>query len=265
MAVRLLYCVFEKTGGLDKLGDVKEQAKVRYFYIDVWRGIAIVMMIVFHFAYDLSFFKYIEIDFNSEPFWLNFRTLIVTVFLCLVGISLQLAAKRTLNFQRYFRRVGLLVGAAALVSVGSYFIFSDNLIYFGVLHFIAVASVLGLLFRKLFWINLVLGLVIIISGIQFYQGVFAPSFWYWTGLMSDRPYRVDYVPLFPWFGVVLIGMFLARVIENYELLSAASRGGHWIVDTLAWGGRHSLLIYLLHQPLLFGGFYSVIFFMSLNK
>jgi len=257
VAVRLLCCISEKIGRLDKLGDVKEQTKARYFYIDVWRGIAIVMMIVFHFVYDLSFFEYIEVDFNREPLWLNFRILIVAIFLCLVGISLQLATKRTLNLQRYFRRMGLLIGAAALVSVGSYFVFPDNLIYFGVLHFIAVASVLGLLFKKLFWANLILGLVIIILGIQFYQGVFASSFWYWTGLMSDRPYRVDYVPLSPWFGVVLIGMFLACVIEKYKVLSIKYHRKNKVISFLAWGGRHSLLIYLLHQPLFFLGFYGV--------
>ncbi len=251
-------------GDVGDVGDVKQHANARYFYIDVWRGIAIVMMVFFHFVYDLSHFKYVDIDFTREPFWLNFRLLIVTLFLCLVGISLQLSARYSLNIGRYFRRMGKLVGAAVLVSVSSYLVFPDKPIYFGVLHFIAVASVLGLLFRHLFWANLILGLIIIALGTQLHAGLFDAPFWYWTGLMSNRPFSADYVPLLPWFGVVLIGMFLARVIEKYKVLSTTSRRGNKIAEALAWGGGHSLLIYLLHQPLFFGGFYLVMFFMSLS-
>lgn len=247
------------------MSDVTKKPEGRYFYIDVWRGIAVAMMIVFHVTYDLAHFQYLDIDFDREPFWLNFRILIVTLFLCLVGISLQLASRHALNLRRYFRRLGLLTGAAMLVSIGSYLSFPDSFIYFGVLHFIAVASVLGLLFRKFLWMNLVLGVAIIVFGIQFYAGLFDSPFLYWTGLMSDRPYRVDYVPLLPWFGVVLIGMFLARMIEKHEILSVTGQGSNRIVDTLAWGGKHSLLIYLLHQPLFFGGFYLVGFFLPLDS
>ncbi len=242
------------------MSDAIEQAKARYLYLDVWRGIAIVMMIVFHFVYDLSHFKYLDIDFNREPFWLNFRILIITLFLCLVGVSLQMAVTRTLNIRRYVRRIGQLIGAATLVSIGSYLTFPDSPIYFGVLHFIAMASVLGLLFKKLFWMNFVLGLGVIGFGIWFQAGLFDSPFWYWVGLMNEVSATVDYVPLIPWFGVVLIGMFLARVIEKYELLSLAKQRGSWLVEMLAWGGRHSLLIYLVHQPLFFGGFYLLMFF-----
>ena len=241
-----------------------KQTSGRYFYIDVWRGIAIAMMIFFHFTYDLSYFQYLDIDFDQEPFWLNFRIVIVTLFLCLVGISLQLATRHKLNHKRYFRRLGLLIGAAALVSAGNYLVMPDALIYFGVLHFIAVASVLGLLFRKLFWMNLVLGLLVIMFGIQFHEGLFDSPFWYWTGLMSGRPYSADYVPLLPWFGVVLIGMFLAGVIVKYGILSIETHEGNRMMGMLAWGGQHSLLIYLLHQPLFFGGFYLVTYLMSLG-
>ncbi len=241
------------------MGDVRQQPKGRYLYIDVWRGVAIVMMIVFHFFYDLNNFQYVEIDFNREPFWLYFRTLIVTLFLCLVGISLQLSTGHRLNLPRFLRRFGLLIGAAALVSIGTYLVLPNTPIFFGVLHFIALASVLGLLFRRFFWMNLVLGLGIIIAGIQFQAGLFESPLWYLVGLMRDRPFTSDYVPLFPWFGVVLIGMFLACVIKKYGLLSTSAQGRNNIVNTLAWGGKHGLLIYLLHQPLLFGGFYLVEF------
>jgi len=246
------------------LSDVVNQSKGRYFYIDVWRGIAVALMIVFHFTYDLSHFQYLDIDFDREPFWLNFRIVIVTLFLCLVGISLQLATGHGITPSRYYKRLGRLVGAATLVSIGSYIVFPDSFIYFGVLHFVVVASVLGLLFRNLFWLNLISGVAIIVIGIQFYAGLFESPLWYWTGLMSGRPYSEDYVPLLPWFGVVLIGMFTGLLIEKYGLLDVDNRGEGALTRALAWGGRHSLLIYLLHQPLLFGGFYLVIYLMPSN-
>ena len=245
-----------------RFADAEEWQSNRYFHIDVLRGIAIVMMVVFHFVFDLDHFQYIDVDFDRDPFWVNFRTLIVTIFLCLVGISLQLATGRLLNFRRYFRRLVQLVGAAAIVSFVSYSIFPDRPILFGVLHFIALASVLGLLFRRFYWMNLLLGVAVILLGIQFQSGLFDSAFWYWAGLMRERPITSDYVPLFPWFGVVLIGMYLARVIEKYELLSKTTQRKNGFSRLLALGGRHSLLIYLLHQPLFFGGFYLVLFVFS---
>lgn len=234
----------------------------RYFYLDVLRGVAIVMMVVFHFIFDLAHFQYIEADFNRDPFWVNFRILIVTSFLLLVGISLQLATGRSLNFRRYFRRLVLLMLAAAAVSISIYFVLPDKPVLFGILHFIAFASVLGLLFRRFYWLNLLFGIIVIVLGIKFHTGLFDSWFWYWTGLMSNRPFTSDYVPLLPWFGVVLIGMFCARVIERYELLSNTEQGENIAARLLALGGRNSLLIYLLHQPLFFGGFYLVLLFLS---
>lgn len=234
----------------------------RYFHIDMLRGIAIVLMVIFHFFYDLNYFHYIDVDFDRDPFWRNFRTLIVTFFLLLVGVSLQLATGGGMDLRRYLRRLGLLIVAAALVSIGNYVVMPNRPILFGVLHFIALASVFGLLFRQFYWVNLSLGIGIIVLDIQVKTGLFESPFWYWVGLMKDPPVTSDYVPMMPWFGVVLIGMFLARVIQKYELLSYTAQGENAVTRFLALGGRHSLLIYLLHQPLLFGGFYLVLLFIQ---
>ncbi len=254
----------ESQAVLNKFAAMKGEPGERYIHIDAARGVAIVMMVVFHFTYDLNHFNFIKADFNHDPFWLNFRTLIVTFFLCLAGISLQLATGRGLNYRRYLARLMLLVAAAAIVTAGSYLVFRDSVILFGVLHFIVVASVIGLLFRHLYWANLLLGVALIIVGVQFQHEWFNALAWHWIGLASQRPATVDYVPLLPWFGVILIGMFLGRLVEAHQLLNTASQGSGGFTRFLALGGRHSLLIYLLHQPLLFGGFYLVIFFIPPN-
>jgi len=233
------------------------QGQHRYLHIDVLRGIAIVMMVVFHFTFDLNYFRYISVDFYHDPFWLHFRTLIVTLFLGLVGVSLQLATRHGLNVRRYSYRLAQLIGAAALVSVGSYLATPERMILFGVLHFIVIASLLGLLFRHLYWTNLLLGVGLIALDVLFQHRWFDAPAWHWIGLMTHKPVTQDYVPLIPWFGVVLMGMFAGRAIEKHQLLNATRQGGNMLIRLLALGGRHGLLIYLIHQPLLFGGFYLV--------
>jgi len=212
------------------------------------------MMFVFHFSYDLNFFGYVQINFLEEPFWANFRRVIVSSFLLLVGISIVLANRQKLNIQKFTRRLILLIGYAALVSLGSYFMFPESYIYFGILHFIAVASVLGLFFRKFYWLNLVLGSVLVLLD-SLYSNVFfnAPSI-NWLGLMTYLPHTEDYVPLIPWFGVVLIGMFIGKTLfaDNNTPTWLAWNATNPITKTLAFGGRHSLHIYILHQPIFIG-------------
>lgn len=241
---------------------VNEKSRVRYIQIDAARGFAIVLMVIFHFTYDLNHFNYVEVDFNHDPFWLNFRTLIVTLFLGLVGISFQLATGKGVNLRRYCSRLMVLVAAAVAVTLGSYLVFPDKVILFGILHFIAVASVVALLFRRFYGINLLLGVGLIVFGVQFQHAWFNSLAWHWVGLTSQGPSTVDYVPLLPWFGVVLIGMFLGSLIERQRLLEKVSQQSNGLTRSLALGGRHSLMIYLLHQPLLFGGLYLLSFFIS---
>ena len=140
--------------------------KQRYLIIDVLRGLAIAMMFHYHFSFDLNHFSFIQQDFYRDPFWVNYRTVIVSLFLTLVGVSLSLATRRSFNPKSYFRRLGMLVFFAALVSIASYIQFADRMIFFGILHFIAVASVLGLAFTRFYWTNLILGTGLIILGIQ---------------------------------------------------------------------------------------------------
>lgn len=231
---------------------------VRYASVDIMRGLAIAMMVVFHFCYDLNDFGYVELDFYHDPFWLHFRTLILSSFLLLVGVSLQLATMKGVKPKPYLRRLGQLITAAAAVSLGTYAMFGERMILFGVLHFIALASVLGLMFRRLYWSNLVLGVGLLLLDVFFQHAWFDQRAWHWIGFMTDKPVTLDYVPLVPWLGVVLIGMFLARLSIQKAWLGKSEKGvNNSLARVLALAGRHGLLIYLVHQPLLFGGFYAL--------
>jgi len=228
----------------------------RYQLIDIFRGVAIVLMMVYHFNYDLVYFALADFDFNHDIVWLGFRTLILSLFLFLVGVSLQIAALRGLRTVRYLRRLAYVFFSALLVTAGSYFMFPQSLIFFGVLHFIVVASLIGLLFVRWYWFNLVLGVALILLAMMVKSPFFDQPSWQWFGLMTHKPVTEDYVPLLPWFGVVLIGMFVGRMIQGRysESLSNYSQP-HFLARLLAFGGRHSLLIYMLHQPIFLGILY----------
>ncbi len=235
------------------MGVTRSGSSSRYLLVDVLRGLAIVLMIVYHFTFDLNYFHQVRVDFYNDPFWLGFRALIVSLFLGLVGVSLYLATRRGLDRRRYLRRLGMVAGCAALVSLGSYLVFPRSMIYFGILHFIAVASVLALPMVRFHWLNLVLGLALLALGLGVQHPLFDHPALHWVGLMTHKPITEDYVPLLPWLGVVLLGIFAGRLLYR-EPLPAVARwhSEHPLPRLLALGGRHSLLIYMVHQPLLFG-------------
>ena len=110
---------------------------------DALRGVGIVLMVAYHFAFDLAWFRVINADFNHDSFWLISRAVIVTLFLALVGMSLVLAKRAHPGPQPFWRRVALIAGCAILVSIASYLTFPQTFITFGILHAIAVSSVLA--------------------------------------------------------------------------------------------------------------------------
>ncbi len=226
----------------------------RYAVVDIARGIAIALMFIYHFTFDLNYFGVVSFDFNNDLRWLGFRALIVSLFSALVGVGLVLGPGRKLDWRRYGKRLLAIGACAALASAGSYFIFPKTFIFFGILHFIFVASVLGLAFLRFNWLNLILGAALIVFGAVLQLPFFDQRPLQWIGMMTHKPYTEDYVPLLPWFGVVLLGMFLARRaedhgwFENYAKIEIRNP----VATLLAFGGRHSLIIYMLHQPIFIG-------------
>jgi uncharacterized membrane protein len=232
-------------------GAAHAPAPPRLAVIDGLRGFGLCLMVVYHFAFDLVWFRVLRADFNHDPFWLGFRGVVVSLFLGLVGVSLVLAQSARPGPGAFWRRIALIAVCAALVSGVSYVTFPQTFITFGVLHCIAVSSILA---RPLVaWprLALVLGIAIIAIGNTVHLPAFDVPWLNWVGLMTHKPLTEDYVPLLPWLGVVLVGIgighwLLARERAAIVALSRATPA--W----LAWMGRHSLLIYLVHQPVMVG-------------
>lgn len=214
-------------------------------------------MAIYHFCFDLNMAGIMHQAMNNDISWRIARACIVTTFLLLVGASLVLSeqkqAGKPARFSLrspYWKRVAKLVVCAALVSVGSMMLFPESYIFFGVLHCIVIASLVGKAMLRFDYLNLVVGISIVLLGLFYQHAMFNQPWWQWVGMMTFKPVTEDYVPLFPWLGVVLIGMFGMKWLQRSSPFSTVQPSG--IASALAWMGRHSLAIYMLHQPILLG-------------
>ena len=224
--------------------------------IDALRGAAVCMMIVYHFAFDLRYFRVTASDFERDPFWLGFRALIVTSFMTLVGASLVLADRAGVTTRRHARRVAAIAACALAVSAGSYLMFPSSFIYFGILHCIAVASLLAWPLRRRPRTALVAGLVVIGAGLALSAPAFDARALSWLGFTTTKPRTEDYVPLAPWAGFILLGIALGPALAGvrFRALRPLRGAPRW----LRWLGRHSLAVYMVHQPLLLGTLWLVV-------
>lgn len=220
--------------------------------LDALRGLALLAMAAFHFVFDLSHFGLVHQDFYHDPFWLHARTLILSSFLFLAGISLALARNRADATAGFWRRV-LRVGAAAtLVSVGSWLAFPASWIYFGVLHFLVLASLIAWPILSLGPWSLLAAVAVLLLANAWSFPAFATPWLNWIGLAPEKPITEDYVPLIPWLALVLLGILAAK-LGSGALPAWLARQNARTPASLAWLGRHSLAFYLLHQPVFFAG------------
>lgn len=221
--------------------------------IDIARGVAIIAMVIYHLAWDLSFYRFIPVDVGFDPGWVMFARSILFAFMLLVGVGLVLGHGDGMRWQSFWRRWLFLVGGAVLITLGTWFTFPDSFVYFGVLHAIAAASLLALpfLFTPI-WLTALVASVIVALPFVFSDPLYNSKALSWIGFWTQPPYTNDLVPLFPWLGVVLAGVVLMRVIRGRaaEAKLAAIQPKNAVAKGLAWMGRWSLVIYLVHQPLL---------------
>ncbi|MCR5860003.1 DUF1624 domain-containing protein [Mesorhizobium sp. J428] len=224
----------------------------RIEWIDLARGVALVAMAIYHFTWDLEFFGYTEPGMTAVGGWKLFARGIASTFLVLVGVSLYLAHAKGIRWPGFWRRFAMIVAAALAITIATWFATPDFFIFFGILHQIAFASVAGLLFLRFPAIVTLVVAVLVIALPNLYATTLLDGPWgWWTGLSETRPRSSDFVPVFPWFGAVLIGLALARFASAaglFERLAAVSPGAR--SRPLRFIGRHSLAFYLIHQPVL---------------
>jgi uncharacterized membrane protein len=235
------------------------RASRRWDAIDVARGLAIAAMIVYHFSWDLSFLQLIGTNILQVPAWRWFARGIAGSFLMLAGVGLALAHAQGFRRAPFLKRLLRVGGAALAVTVVTYFAFPESYIFFGILHCIAVSSVLALPFLRLHpALTLVVAVFCLIAPWLLTSPAFDASWLGWLGLGASDPVTNDYVPIFPWFGLVLIGAAAGKLLARRETLGLARwRAESPLFKALVWTGRKSLPIYLTHQIVLLGILYGV--------
>lgn len=220
--------------------------------IDALRGVALIAMTLYHFTWDLEFFGWILPGTIKETGWVIFARSIASSFLFLVGISLVLAHGSGIRWNRFWIRFTQVAGAAVAITIATYFFFESGFIFFGILHAIAVYSLIGLFFLRMHWtVPAAIGLIVLGIGLFVSLELFDPPYWWWLGLSENPPFSNDYVPLFPWLAPVVFGMATATLVtvDQWNRLSGIKLP-RFITVPSVFIGQHSLIYYLVHQPLM---------------
>ena len=229
----------------------RETVPGRITSLDIARALALLAMAIYHFAYDLELFGLIAPGTVGGGFWRSFAILTAASFLLVSGISLRIAHRDRIYWRPFGRRLAILALAAGAVSAATYVAMPDRFVHFGILHCIAVSSLAGLAFLRLpAAASLVLAGLVLWLPTVIRSELFNAPWLLWTGLATEFPPSIDFEPFFPWFAPFLAGIALARLGERRLDAARAGAPRSALARGLAWAGRNSLLIYLLHQPVL---------------
>lgn len=234
----------------------------RLVALDLARGTALIAMIIYHAFWDGLQFGLIGWTLERDLLLQQSARLIAGSFLLVAGVSIALASARSgqllVNKRGFWKRFALLAGAAALVSVATFFALPQAPIYFGILHHIALSSVILALLTPLPAFFLVaLGAGVLLTNAYVGIELLNHPATIWLGLGTKAPITADWVPLFPWLAAGLIGLGVGKMFIVPWIASRPPQGDkpakpNALIRLLTWMGKHSLAIYLIHQPILIG-------------
>lgn len=213
-------------------------------FIDSLRGIALLLMIAVHLLYDLKVFFEFPVELGTA-YW-NFNLCIGGTFTLISGVCIRLGSKA-------LRRGLEVLGCGILITAVSLFLGSGNEIYFGILHLLGTCMIIYRFSRSLFErIRPAIGFPLWIACFAVLQALLHGRNWpfkglFWLGFPVHGFQSADYYPLMPWFFLFLAGCSLGEIVRKGQI-------PEWFYTTdikaLSFAGRHSLLIYLLHQPVM---------------
>ena len=228
----------------------------RILWIDVIRGVSILAMITFHFAFDLMYFGFAKSDLIYQPDWRLFERMIAFSFLFIAGLSLFITHGSLIKWNSFIKRYGVTAICAVLISTVTYVLFNGDMIRFGILHAISVSGLISLLLLRLnsFFLAL-LAVIIFLINLIIPQPVEGDYFWQWLIYTNETPHSLDYRPIIPWITPFILGMASYQLFKKWGLLETSKIIIYRELSILSWLGRNSLIIYLIHQPILFGGFF----------
>lgn len=231
--------------------NLTQPKKERIWELDAFRGLFILCVIVIHTVFDLQYF--FNININTPKAYDFVQEYGGILFIIISGICVTLGTK--------FLKRGLIVfGAGMVITLVTYGMYKLNMadsgiiIYFGVLHLIGICMILYGLFKHFkTWMLIICSALFIILGIYF-ETLHSSSMWFVVFGITPLSFATgDYFPLFPNLGWFTFGIFLGRTIyKNRKSLMPKVNSDFFIIRFFRFCGRHSLIIYLVHQPLVYG-------------
>lgn len=229
----------------------------RIWQIDLLRGIAIILMILFHLIVDLKDFYAYNLDYFQGSWYIEGKISAI-LFILLSGISSTLGHRSTLHGCRVFMW-------SMILTMVTYFYNESDYILFGILHFLGISLLSAHFMRKLSIVQLlVASCATIMIGLLFSARFVTNPYLFPLGLMTSTFISLDYYPLFPWYGVFLWGIILGKIVCSHQkklattnqvspmqskALTHLQQPIHYL-NRIIWLGQHSLAIYLIHQPVL---------------
>ena len=223
------------------------------------------MMILFHIVYDLVSFDILNCDI-FRGFWWFFARTTAMLFIFLVGVSLTLSYSRVKDIKikeelikKYLIRGLKIFSWGLLITLVTWIFLGKRVVIFGVLHLIGISIVLAYPLLKYRFLNLFLALFVLLLGL--YLGEFRFDFHWlmWLGFRPGGYYPADYLPIFPWFGWVLLGLFFGNLFykEGVGKIEMKHLDNQGLIYGLSFLGKNSLFIYLLHRPIVLGVTYLI--------
>ncbi len=232
----------------------------RFWEVDALRGVAIVMMVIYHLLWSLWFVRALPNIVLYAGFWKYFQRTTASLFILLVGVSLVISYHRALQkrgntnglWWKFIKRGAMLFGFGIVIDLITRAA-NTGFVDFGVLHLIGFSVAFAYPFLRFRWLNLALYVVFFFVGGYVENLRVDTRLLVWVGLVPERYAPVDFFPIFPWFGVVLLGVFFGSLLYagNRRHFTLPNLSGWLPFNLLEFLGRHSLFIYLVHQPLIF--------------
>ena len=233
----------------------------RYAEIDILKGVAVICMIIFHIFYYPNQYGYKEIKYTTFPLPLIAK-ISQFIFIGCVGINLVFVYSKKMKetdeeyYTKQIKRIIKLVLCALLMSLFTYFVFGDKFVKFGILHFIALSSLL--LLPILGKPRLIHGLILLLSVLhilnktnpQLFQAI-PDTLASVVGFHTNWD-AIDHFPLLPWLLIMCIGVLLGHeyIDKKPDFLSKEVEDSP-LVKGLQYIGSKSLEIYMVHWVILY--------------
>lgn len=246
--------------------------KDRAYELDFLRGVAMVIMLWMHFCWDIRYeFRVDAFEYLKEPwFWAFLHPFNLVLFVGVSGVCCSFSRN---NIKRGLKLLIVALAFTGGTFIATNFLHIDCLIIFNVLHMLALSIFVYALVEiveKKFSINpsltnallVFFGALITVIGGEIYRMDYSTTSYLVFPLGIDvngLPNQADFMPIFPWMGIFLLGALVGRTCykDKKTLVPTENKILRGISAPIEFLGKHSLIIYVVHQPLVYGILYII--------